>query len=123
MDFDFSGLGFRPGQFAVVTGAGNGIGRATSLMLARAGVTVGAWDIDEASLTAVGEELNSIGPAPHLQVGDLTQQEFRRSCMERNSKAWRRSPIPRQQCGPARDHADVRSGRCTHLDRVLRCCC
>ena len=73
MDFDFSGLGFRPGQFAVVTGAGNGIGRATSLMLARAGVTVGAWDIDEASLTAVGEELNSIGPAPHLQVGDLTQ--------------------------------------------------
>ena len=76
VDFDFSGLGFRPGQFAVVTGAGNGIGRATSLMLARAGVTVGAWDIDEASLTAVGEELNSVGPAPHLQVGDLTQQDF-----------------------------------------------
>ena len=37
MEIDVSGLGFKPGEVAVVTGAGNGIGRATALMLARAG--------------------------------------------------------------------------------------
>lgn len=76
MEFDFSGLGFQPGEMAIVTGAGSGIGRATALMLARAGVTVGAWDLDAAALTAAAGEIAAIGPAPHLQIGDLTDQRF-----------------------------------------------
>jgi len=82
IDLDFGGLGFRPGELAVVTGAGSGIGRATALMLARAGVTVAGWDIDDAGLSAVGKEIDAIGPAPHLLVGDLTDQEF-------VDRAWR----------------------------------
>jgi NAD(P)-dependent dehydrogenase (short-subunit alcohol dehydrogenase family) len=76
MDFDFRGLGFQSGEVAVVTGAGNGIGRATAMLLARAGVTVAAWDMDEAGLERVGQEIEAMGGEAHLLAGDLTDQGF-----------------------------------------------
>lgn len=76
MDFDFSGLGFRRGEVAVVTGAGNGIGRATALLLARAGVTVALWDLDEGGLEHVGQEIDAIGGHAQALAGDLTDQQF-----------------------------------------------
>jgi 3-oxoacyl-[acyl-carrier protein] reductase len=75
-DFDFSGLGFEQGEVAVVTGAGNGIGRATALLLARAGVTVVGWDLDEAGLQAVAAEIEAMGGQAHVVAGDLTDQQF-----------------------------------------------
>ncbi len=47
---DFGGLGFEPSEVAVVTGAANGIGKSIALMLARSGLTVAAWDVDEPAL-------------------------------------------------------------------------
>ena len=76
MDFDFSGLGFQRNEVAVVTGAGNGIGRATALMLARAGVTVAAWDLDEGGLEALGKEIDAMGGHTRIVSGDLTDQKF-----------------------------------------------
>ena len=76
MELDFSGLGFQRDEVAVVTGAGNGIGRATALMLARAGVTVAAWDLDEEGLEALGKEIDGMGGHAHLESGDLADQRF-----------------------------------------------
>ena len=44
-------------RVAVVTGAGNGIGLAMCMELARRGVNIAAVDIDEAGLAAVKQEV------------------------------------------------------------------
>lgn len=75
MDIDVSGLGFKRGDVAVVTGAGNGIGRATALMLARGGLTISAWDMDADALEAVGKEIAALGSESHPVTGDLTVQD------------------------------------------------
>ncbi len=75
MQIDVSGLGFEAGQHAVVTGAALGIGRATALMLARAGVTVVAWDIDEANLDVLAKEISAAGGVCHGVVADLSTQD------------------------------------------------
>ncbi len=46
-------------KVAIVTGAGNGIGRATALLLAREGARVAAVDVDEAALRSLAEEAGS----------------------------------------------------------------
>jgi NAD(P)-dependent dehydrogenase (short-subunit alcohol dehydrogenase family) len=55
--YDFSGLGFEPGQVAVVSGAASGIGRSVAGILARSGVCVLAWDINAERLEALALEL------------------------------------------------------------------
>ena len=57
--YDFSGLGFEPGQIAVVSGAASGIGRSVAGILARCGVSVLAWDIDAERLETLALELAS----------------------------------------------------------------
>ena len=49
------------GQTAVVTGSGNGIGRATAIMLADLGANVTVCDIEEDSAFAVAEEITGRG--------------------------------------------------------------
>ena len=44
--YNFSGLGFQPGEVVVVTGAGSGIGRATALTAGKSGLAVAAWDMN-----------------------------------------------------------------------------
>src|SRR5262245_39533970 len=59
---------------AIVTGAGNGIGRATSLSLAQAGARVVAVDIDGAAVKATADAVSSFGHrslALEADVGDL----------------------------------------------------
>ncbi|GAC1636034.1 MAG: glucose 1-dehydrogenase [Mycobacterium sp.] len=57
--YDFSGLGFEPGQTAVVSGAAGGIGRSVTGILARSGVSVLAWDLNEVGLGTLAQELAS----------------------------------------------------------------
>ena len=84
MDIDIRGLGFVPGDVAVVTGAANGIGRATAVMLAQAGVSIAAWDLDKDSLDAVFDEIQGLGVVCHPVVADLTDQSS-------VDDAWRQS--------------------------------
>jgi NAD(P)-dependent dehydrogenase (short-subunit alcohol dehydrogenase family) len=62
------------GRTAIVTGAGQGIGRATALALARAGAHVAAVDIDPPAAKATAEAVAALGRrslALDADVGDL----------------------------------------------------
>ncbi len=74
MDANFAGLGFSPGDAAVVTGAANGIGREVALLLARAGLTVSAWDIEEPALNELLSEIAAAGGAVKGVLVDLEDQ-------------------------------------------------
>ncbi|MDQ2801850.1 MAG: SDR family NAD(P)-dependent oxidoreductase, partial [Pseudomonadota bacterium] len=49
------------GKVAVITGGGNGIGRATALAFVRAGAKVVAVDLDETAGEATVAQLRAIG--------------------------------------------------------------
>ena len=75
-----AGWGMLPGamtlvdRVAIVTGAGNGIGKATALALARAGAHVAAVDVDAGSAKAPADAVTAVGPrslALDTDVGDL----------------------------------------------------
>ncbi len=57
-------------QTVLITGAANGIGRASALAFARKGAQVVVTDIDEAGARAVAEEIGERALAYHLDVTD-----------------------------------------------------
>ncbi|WP_019930405.1 SDR family oxidoreductase [Nocardia sp. BMG111209] len=60
------------GQWAVVTGARTGIGRAAALALARAGANVVLWGRDRAGLAEVAAEVRALGRECDTVGADLT---------------------------------------------------
>jgi NAD(P)-dependent dehydrogenase (short-subunit alcohol dehydrogenase family) len=66
---DYPGLLRIDGRVALVTAAGNGIGRATAHALAAAGARVVATDLDEAAARRVAGEIEA-GEAARLDVAD-----------------------------------------------------
>jgi NAD(P)-dependent dehydrogenase (short-subunit alcohol dehydrogenase family) len=60
------------GRTVVVTGAGSGIGRATSLALSRAGAEVGLGDIDAASGRETARLIQEAGGEAHFLAVDVT---------------------------------------------------
>jgi 3-oxoacyl-[acyl-carrier protein] reductase len=65
-------LGLR-GKRAVVSGASRGVGRATALMLARAGADVGIGYLSrEADAEAVAAEIRALGRRSYAQAGDIS---------------------------------------------------
>ncbi len=71
-----SGLIDLSGKNAVVTGGSRGVGRATALLLARAGASVGiGYRSREDAATAVVAELRSLGVEAWAQGGDLSRLE------------------------------------------------
>ncbi len=59
-----------PRSTVLITGAAAGIGRAAVLRFARAGFTVGAFDIDEAGLASLADEAGGQVHVGHLDVTD-----------------------------------------------------
>lgn len=71
MDPDVLGLG---GKRALVLGGGYGIGRASALLLARAGASVAVGDLDATRADAVAGEVAALGVAAHATSGDVTDR-------------------------------------------------
>jgi NAD(P)-dependent dehydrogenase (short-subunit alcohol dehydrogenase family) len=63
------------GKVAIVTGAANGIGRATVLRLAKEGATVIGCDVNAAALSETEQLLTEAGTTAQLLVADITRQE------------------------------------------------
>ncbi len=61
------------GRAVLVTGAGRGLGRAIALAAAAAGAHVGAFDLDEASLSTLGSEQRDSGVIEPI-VGDVAER-------------------------------------------------
>ena len=72
-ELDLRGLGFRTDGVAVVTGAANGIGRATAKLLGRSGVAVACWDMEEEPLQSLVDEITAAGGRAHGFCYDLGQ--------------------------------------------------
>jgi NAD(P)-dependent dehydrogenase (short-subunit alcohol dehydrogenase family) len=60
------------GKVALVTGAGSGIGRASALLLAKAGATVGLLGRTEAELQEVAHDIEKQGGRVHILVADVS---------------------------------------------------
>ena len=73
--FDYFGF---EGQTAIVTGSGNGIGRATAIMLADLGANVMVCDIEGDSAKKVAEEITERGGAAvyHVKIHAVAVQRF-----------------------------------------------
>lgn len=68
-------MGLFEGKVAVVTGGGNGIGRASSMSFAREGASVMVSDISEEAGQAVVEEIRSAGGTAQFTLCDVTSEE------------------------------------------------
>jgi NAD(P)-dependent dehydrogenase (short-subunit alcohol dehydrogenase family) len=68
---DMATWGFGSGSVVLVTGAASGIGRATALRCASAGLRVAAWDIDQAGLDQVAAEITAAGGTVRTAVVDI----------------------------------------------------
>jgi NAD(P)-dependent dehydrogenase (short-subunit alcohol dehydrogenase family) len=73
------------GRRAIVTGAGNGIGRETAKVCAREGARVGVLDVDA---DAAGRTVAEIGKAAIPLVADLTDEGQVEAAVERAVAAW-----------------------------------
>jgi NAD(P)-dependent dehydrogenase (short-subunit alcohol dehydrogenase family) len=73
--YSFEHVGATGRAVAIVTGAGSGIGRATSLELAKAGVLVAAVDCDEAGLERIVPEASGSGEVIALHANVSVEQE------------------------------------------------
>jgi len=62
------------GKKSLVVGGGFGIGRASALLLARAGADVVVADLDLARAKAVAEEITALGVRSTALTGDVTQR-------------------------------------------------
>ena len=64
------------GRLAVVTGAGNGIGRASALRFAAEGANLALLDMDEAGLAATADLARQAGATVHVTTADCTDEHI-----------------------------------------------
>jgi NAD(P)-dependent dehydrogenase (short-subunit alcohol dehydrogenase family) len=62
------------GRVAVITGAGSGIGRATSVALARKGCDIALVDIDAARLEETAQLVRDLGRHASVHIADVSDK-------------------------------------------------
>lgn len=78
------------GKTALVSGAGSGIGRASTLRLAREGCRLGLLDLDGDSLVSLEKELDEIGIAYFTMKGDISNADDVRDFVSTASESFGR---------------------------------
>src|ERR1700722_12421111 len=68
------GLGGRPAEVAIVTGAASGIGRAVASRLSAQGHPVAVWDVDAAAGLQFAAELESAGRSAEFMAVDVSDR-------------------------------------------------
>ncbi len=71
----FSSLSRLDEKTAVITGAGNGIGKATAVMFAQAGARIALFDIDGMAATTVADDIRRNGGVAAAIAVDVTVEE------------------------------------------------
>lgn len=77
-------LGFERGDSIIVTGAANGIGRATAVAAAAMGLSVAAWDLEPDPLEEAVAELRSYGVSAVGAVADVGDADQVAAALERS---------------------------------------
>ncbi len=62
-------------KFALITGAGQGIGRAIALRLAKDGMDIAIVDLKKDKMEAVAKEVQALGRKATVFVGDVTDRD------------------------------------------------
>ncbi|KAL4065675.1 hypothetical protein V8B97DRAFT_1875114 [Scleroderma yunnanense] len=70
------GRGLLAGEVAIITGAGQGIGRSAALLFAREGARIVVSDIDPGKASTVVDEIRSAGGEAIAVSGDVGAEEF-----------------------------------------------
>ncbi len=78
------------GKFALVTGAGSGIGKAAALKLAAAGADLGLLGRTESELEETAAQVRSLGRTGLVIVADISRDEAMRAAFEQVGKAFGR---------------------------------
>jgi meso-butanediol dehydrogenase/(S,S)-butanediol dehydrogenase/diacetyl reductase len=77
------------GKVAVVTGAGQGIGRGIALRLAKDGADIAVVDLNEEKMSAVADEVKALGRKATTFKADVSKREdvYARSTTRRRNSA------------------------------------
>lgn len=106
------------GRVALITGAGQGIGRAIALRFADEGAKVVVVDIAEASASAVADEIKAAGNEALAVVCDVTQRDQVGALVERVLSAYGQIDILGNNAGITRDARLIKMSE-EDFDRVI----
>ncbi|MFM2279677.1 MAG: hypothetical protein RLZZ444_1908 [Pseudomonadota bacterium] len=91
------------GRVAIVTGAGNGLGRSHAMGLAKGGARVVVSDISQAAAEQVAEEIRSLGGQAIAGAADVADIDQVKALVERVGKEWGGVDILVNNAGILRD--------------------
>jgi 3-oxoacyl-[acyl-carrier protein] reductase len=106
------------GKVALVTGAGQGIGRAIALALANEGADIAVADINEETAGAVAEEIRALSRRAEVLTGDVSRAEDADALVKNTAEKLGRLDILVNNAGITRDGLLLRMGE-ADWDRVL----
>ena len=107
------------GRVAVVTGASQGIGRACALVLAEAGADVALASRNMEKLTAVAQEVKTLGRKALVLGVDVSNPQTVKAGMSKVLETWKKVDILVNNAGVVRDNLILRMNP-TDWDTVLR---
>jgi 3-oxoacyl-[acyl-carrier protein] reductase len=91
------------GRVAIITGSGQGIGRAEAVALAREGASVVVNDLSEPAAEGVAQEIAGTGGSALAVPGDVTRMDDAQGIVDRTLEAYGRIDILVNNAGILRD--------------------
>jgi 3-oxoacyl-[acyl-carrier protein] reductase len=82
------GRGLLAGEVAIITGAGQGIGRSTAILFAKEGAKVAISDIDAKRLETVEAEIKATGGQVLSVAGDVGADDFPKKIVDATVQKW-----------------------------------